>query len=374
MSTRIRELRERLNLNQDALGALVKVTRQTVAAWEKGQRELSMTQLTALSHALQVPVELLLRQEAVSAVQPRVSVLYRADKRSALSDTDEAIMTRKASDYAFIERLTGVLSWLPESRPMQVFDAAQIEQVAQETRDSLGVEDAPLGDALALLERKGLKVIRTRLPEGVFGFSAYSEDWGAIAFVNCQAQNVADQEGLREIPYERQVFTAFHELGHLIFHRREYREPTLPEGRRDPREDIANYFAGAVLVSARALREDLRGYEGRWLPLPLLCDLKLIYGVSVQTLLYRAAALGIITDKQRGQQLGDLKKRFPHNFGEPEDPICPPSKTMPRLESLVFQALVNDKLGESRAAEILGWPQQRVRDQLDTWLQGADSR
>ena len=373
MSTRIRELRERLNLNQDALGTLINVTRQTVAAWEKGQRDPSMTQLTALAQALQVPVELLLRQET-AATQPRVSVLYRADKRSALSETDEALMTRKAQDYAFVEKCLGVLSWLPESRPLQTFDAAQIEQVAQETRDSLGVEDAPLGDALALLERKGLKVIRTRLPEGVFGFSAYSEDWGAIAFVNCHAENGSGQDGLKELPYERQVFTAFHELGHLIFHRREYREPTPPEGRRDPREDIANYFAGAVLISARALREDLRGYEGRWLPLPLLCDLKLIYGVSVQTLLYRAAALSIITEKQRGQQLGDLKKRFPNNFGEPPEPICPPSKTMPRLESLVFQALVTDKLGESRAAEILGKPQQWVRDQLDIWLQGAEAR
>lgn len=373
MSTRIRELRERLNLNQEALGGLLGVTRQTVAAWEKGLREPSPTQLTAVAQALKVPVELLLRQERSQAQRPRVTVLYRADKRSALTETDEALMTRKASDYALVERLLGITSWLPESRPLHAFEPELIEQVAQETRDSLGVENAPLGDALGLLEQRGLKVIRDRLPDGVVGFSAYSEDWGAVAFVNQYRAQAVEQGGLKELPHERQVFTAFHELGHLIFHRREYREPTPVQGRRDHREDTANYFAGAVLIPSQTLRNDLASYRNRWLPLPLLCDLKLRYGVSVQTVLFRAAQLGIISDRQRGQQLGDLKKRFPGNFGEPPAPICPPSQTMPRLERLVFDALTSDKLGESKAAEILGWPQQAVRERLEDWLQEAET-
>lgn len=367
MSTRIRELRERLNLNQEALGTRVGVTRQTVAAWEKGQREPSMAQLTSVAQALEVPVELLLRKELTSPAQDRVNVLYRADKRSALTEADEVIMTRKARDYAFVERKLGALSWLPESRPLHEYDPRLVEQVAQETRDTLGVENAPLGDALDLLERRGLKIIRTRLPEGVFGFSAYSEDWGAVAFVNRYTLDEAG--GLKELPHERQVFTTVHELGHLIFHRREYREPTTVEGRRDHREDTANHFARAVLIPSQTLKDDLAAYKNRWLPVPVLCDLKARYRVSVGTLLYRAADLGIITDRQRGQQFGDLRKRFPETYGEPPEPVCPPSHAMPRLEFLVFTGLVNDKLGESRAAEILGWSLQRVRDQLEEWLQ-----
>lgn len=370
MSIRIRELRERLNLNQEDLGRLVGVTRQTVAAWEKGQREPSMTQITAVAQALEVPVELLLRTDTVSQ-QERVHVLYRADKRSALTEVDEAIMTRKAKDYAFVERKIGALSWLPESRPLHSYEPRLIEQVAQETRDTLGVENAPLGDALALLERRGLKIIRTRLPEGVFGFSAYSEEWGAVAFVN--RFRVDEAGGLKELPYERQVFTTFHELGHLIFHRREYREPTTVEGKRDHREDTANYFARAVLVPAQALREDLSAYQNRWLPLPVLRDLKVRYGVSVGTLLYRAADLGIITEKQKGQQFGYLKKEFPETFGEPPQPVCPPTLALPRLEFLVFTALLNDKLGESRAAEILGCPLHVIRERLEHWLGDGSS-
>lgn len=366
MSTRIRELRERLNLNQDALGEQIGVTRQTLAAWEKGVREPSMTQLTAVARALKVPVELLLRHTEKAEDTVRPTLLYRADKRNALNDTDEALMTRKASDYALVERVTETLPLLPESRPMTGFQIESVERVAEEMRDWLGVEHAPLGDAIALIERRGLKVIRGRWPESIFGFSAYTEDWGGLIFVNTH-------QGERAIPYERQAFTAMHELAHLIFHRREYREPTTPEGKKDPREEVANYFARAVLLSATALRDDLRGYQGRWVPEPLLKQLKLIYGASVQTILYRARDLGLISEKQFGQQFGLLRKKYPHNFNEPLDPICPPSTARPRLEVLVFTALVNEKLGESKAAEILGWTLQDVRLELEKWLPEDDA-
>lgn len=367
MSTRIRELRERLNLNQDTLGERMKVTRQTIAAWEKGQREPTMTQITQLAQVLEVPVELLLRHEAAPSDVGKVTVLYRADKRSSLSDTDEALMTRKASDYALVERLTGVLPLLPESRPLNGFDAEQVERVAQDTRDWLGVENAPLGDAIAIIERRGLKVIRTRLPDSVFGFSAYTDEWGGIIFVNTHQQG-------RELPFERQAFTALHELGHLIFHRREYKEPTTITTKRDPREDAANHFAGAVLLPAAALRDDLRNYRGRWLPEPLLKDLKLRYGASVGTILFRAATLDIISERQRNQQFGSLKKNYPNNYGEPPEPKCPPSQARPRLEMLVFAALVNEQMGESKAAEILGWTLHQVRTELNAWMpEGHDA-
>lgn len=365
MSTRIRELRERLNLNQDTLGEHVGVTRQTIAAWEKGQREPSMTHLTAVARVLKVPVELLLRSSASQDDRGRPTLLYRADKRGLLSETDEELMARKASDYALVEQLTDALTVLPESRPMTDFDAEKVERAAEDIRDWLGVEQVPLGDAIALVERRGLKVIRDCWPQNIFGFSAYTEDWGGLIFVNTH-------QGDRELPYERQAFTVMHELAHLIFHRREYREPTTVEGRKDPREDVANYFAGAILVPAAALRSDLRGYRGQWLSEPLLVDLKLRYGASVHTILRRARNLGIIPDRQYGLQVGKLKKTYPDNFGEPPEPTCPQSQARPRLERLVFYALVNDTLGESRAAEILGWSLSQVQQELAAWLPEDD--
>ena len=363
MSTRIRELRERLDLNQDQLGQRVGVTRQTIAAWEGGQRDPSITQFTRLALELRVPVEVLFPAD-ISSTKTAVHLLFRADNANVLSETDQDLLTRRASDYAFIERLVGLLPLIPEARPLIDYEEDAVEQVARETRDWLGVADAPLGDVFALIERKGLKVIRERLPSRVWGFSAYTEEWGGVIFVNTRAEG-------REIPTERQYFTALHELGHLIFHRREYTQPSPPVGKKDPREAAADHFAGAVLLPAAALKAELRQYRGRWLPEPLLIDIKKRYGVSVGTILFRAAQLGIITPKQRGQQFGMLKKAYPDNFSEP--PVSIPDPVgLHRLQRLVYGALVTEKITESKAAEILQCSLSEIRDELVNWLQGEE--
>lgn len=358
MSYRIRELRERLNLKQEELGARLDVTRQTIAAWEKGQREPSITQLTKIAQVLGVPTELLLRQE--NKKEQTVHLLFRADNPGALTDLDQALLAHRAENYVDIEQIMGSLPLLPESRPLMEYQAQSVERVARETRDWLGVEDAPLGDVIALLERKGLKVITAKLPDRIWGFSAYTEEWGGIIFVNTQSEG-------DPIAVERQYFTALHELGHLIFHRKEYSQPSTPTTKRDPREDIANHFAGAVLLPAEALKYELQAYEGRWLPEPLLLDIKLKYGASVGTIIMRAAQLGLITEKQKGQQLGKMRKEYAHNHGEPDRFTLQKPPGLSRLELLVYGAVVKDQISESRAAEVLQCPLYKLQKELENW-------
>ena len=202
----LRELRELSGLNQEALGEQAGVTRQTIAAWEKGEREPSMQQVVKLCRILNVPIDVML-----GLAEPAEPVLlFRADAAEMLTPGLKQALTRKACDYAEIEGLAGALPNLPVSRPMTTFDAHMVELVAREVRDWLGVEDAPLGDVLSLLEAKGLKVFLQKLPNAVSGFSAYTDEIGGAIFVNAGHRT------------ERQYFTALHELSHLIFHRKEY--------------------------------------------------------------------------------------------------------------------------------------------------------
>ncbi|MFN3337044.1 MAG: ImmA/IrrE family metallo-endopeptidase [Thermomicrobium sp.] len=351
-----------MDLNQEELGRRLGVTRQTVAAWEKGQREPSVTQWTQIAQHLEVPVDLLLRRD--TGAQRTHHLLFRSDRAGVLTETEEERLTRRAQDYAAIERIVGELPLLPESRPMDGYIDDAVERVAEETRDWLGVEDAPLGDVLALIEARGLKVIRDQLPEGVWGFSAYTEDLGGVIFVNTR------QNG-DPVPTERQYFTALHELGHLIFHRREYLEGFTSVEKKDPRERTADHFAGAVLLPARAMRAELRLYKGRWLPEPLLLHLKQRYGVSVITILIRAAQLGYISERQKGQQIGALKKSNPP-FGEPTVGALPPPQDLSRMKYMVLGALVAEMISASRAAELLGKPLHQVREDLQAWAPEDD--
>jgi Zn-dependent peptidase ImmA (M78 family) len=178
-------------------------------------------------------------------------------------------------------------------------------------------------------------------------------------------------------PTERQYFTALHELAHLVLHRRDYsgspvQPPAETTGRRakkSARERAADYVAAAVLLPESLLRRELRWYRQRWLPEVLLVDLKYRYRVSTRTVLMRAADLNLISDRQRGQQLGKIRKEH-GTHDEPGEKLPKPLATK-RLERLTMLALVSEEITTSRAAEILGEPLVTVRDKLARWLERA---
>lgn len=348
----IRTCREQKGISQEELGQAVGVTRQTIAAWEKSERTPSIEQLGKVARALGAPVDLLIGE----AADTEPTLLFRADVPSVLSDDVRRFLTRKAEDYAAIEKLTGSVPVIPESRPVTDYDFHFVEYVARQIRDWLGVEDAPLGDVLTLLETKGLKVMPETLPNEVSGFSAYTEDLGAVIFVNAKHAT------------ERRFFTALHELAHLVFHRKEYAAPSAPTIKGDPREKLANHIAGAVLLPSNLVEAELKYYRNRWIPEPLLGDLKYRYSVSMRTILYRAEQIGILNKRQMDMQIGKINSAC----GKENEPYpLPEPKAGRRLSRLVYQALADEKITISRAAEVLGASVFDVRNSLTAWHEGV---
>lgn len=357
------DFREAAGITQEGAGQRVGVTRQTIAAWERGDRSPSVEQLARLALAFRVSLADLL---GITPAEPDApSLLFRADDPSTLSSQLEALLCRRAADYAEVEKLAGELPTLPESRPYDDTDSEILEGVARELRDWLGVEDGPLGDVINLLETRGIKVIPHPLNEKISGFSAFRDDWGGVIFVNASH------------PTERQYFTALHELAHLVLHRRDYSgsptdsQPVSGPGRprKHPRERAADYVAAAVLLPEHILRRELRWYRQRWIPEVLLADLRYRYRVSTRTVLMRAADLGLISERQRGQQLGKLTAAH-GRLGEPGGELRAPQGTR-RLERLVMVALLGEEMTTARAAEVLGQSHSEVREELARWLEGA---
>ena len=349
VNSRIRAYREFKGLTQQELGNRMSVTRQTVAAWEKGESTPTVAQVFRLAGELEVPADLIF-----GLASSELPLLFRADEPSVLVPELKAILARRADDYSAVERALGLVPALPETRPMDGYESDIVEEVAHDVRTWLGVEEGPLHDGISLLEDKGLKVMLYPLPDEVSGFSAYTDESGGVIFIN---------EGH---PMERQIFTAFHEVAHLICHRQDYRRPSLKGKRDDPREKIANHFAGAVLLPKEALMRELRSYRGRWLPEAPLRDIKIRYQVSMRTIVIRAAQIGIISKKQEGQQIGVLDKKY----GRHNEPAqLERSQARPRLERLVFSALVEEVITASRGAEIMGRPLLDVREELAQWTE-----
>ncbi|AMV70698.1 DNA-binding protein [Desulfuromonas sp. DDH964] len=347
----LRSYREQANMSQGDLGKLLGVTRQTIAAWENGERAPSLEQLSKIARALNTPLELLLGE----AKESGPSLLFRSDNPESLSPELRALLARKYRDYASVESMTGEPSALPPSRNLEGYDPLLSETMGQEIRDWLGVEQAPLGDVLSILEEKGIKVILHPLPNEVSGLSAYTDELGGVIFVNAGH------------PTERQYFTALHELGHLIFHRREYGKPQ--SGKDREKENMASHFSGAVLMPRTVVEKELRNYRKQWIPEPLLQDLKLRYQISMRTILIRANQVGLMPLSLKRQQYDALDKKYGPTK---EDPVLPLPQTLRRLERLVYQALLKEEITTSRAAEILNKPLVEVHRELSNWLEEGD--
>lgn len=353
-------LREQQGLSQSDLGDQVGVTRQTIAVWEKGERLPSLGQLSRIAAALHVSVDVFLRP---AGEEGEAVLLFRADDASALTIPVRAQIQQQVIDYRELEEILGEIPKLPPASPLDTYDSGTVERLSREVRDFLGADDAPLGDVITLLEDRGFKVILTPLPKSVSGFSAYTQDWGGVIVVN------------KTHAVERQYFTALHELAHLICHRKDYHPHAIPAP-HDTREKIANHLAGAVLLPRDVIEFELRAYHDTWIPEPVLISLKYRYSVSMRTVLMRAKQLGIIPARQSGQQIGQLNKLYgkesePTQLKRLTDVSDVPGLPRTRLERLVYQAARDGHITRSRAAEILGQPVRKVRENLGLWMAGV---
>jgi len=353
ITLRLKDFRDQAGLSQDDLGRKVGVTRQTIAFWEKGERSPSLAQLHKVAKALEVTAGVLLEQ---GERKEKSTILFRSDAPDALKPEVRDVLAKRSRDYAFIEKALHEVSTLPPAHPYEGFDPVIAENMASEIRDWLGVERGALGDVFDLLEGRGLKVVLHPLPDEVSGLSAYTDETGAIFFINS------------EHPVERQYFTALHELGHLIFHRADYGEQNHKPS--DKKEKMANYFAGALLLSRYAVEKELKSFSGQWLPEPLLADMKLRYQVSLRTVVIRAGQVGVVSKKQALEQYEWIEDKY---GPAAESPVLERPKSLRRLERLVFRALLAEQITTSKAAEVLGRSLVSVHQALSAWLGDAES-
>jgi Zn-dependent peptidase ImmA (M78 family) len=142
-------------------------------------------------------------------------------------------------------------------------------------------------------------------------------------------------------PGDRQRFTLAHELGHLVLKGR------LQEGMDE--EKACNHFAGAFLLPRESLFQHLgtlrSAIEGRELFM-----LKHEFGISMMAVLMRSGQCGVISE--------NLQKRYFMQFSklgwrtkEPGEQY--PNETTYLFKQLVYRALGEDYIGESKAAELL---------------------
>jgi len=363
----LRRVRMGRDLSQQDVATRAGLTRVAYHRIEAGSAQPKAKTLTALAKALSVAVDDLLAES-----RPLIGVRFRTTKKIASRDNILASLTRRLIDLHELEQAAGDHPTFTLANLTVAGDGLKrAEVMAAAVRERVGLSpNDPIRDICGLVEDHGVTVLTVDVrSDAFFGLSvAPSAERGAAILVN-----VADH-----ISRERCIFTAAHELGHLVLHRSDYRDDSDAED--DAHEAEANTFASHLLMPATAFEREWAKNAGLGLVERVL-EVKRCFGISYMMVLYRLRQLGhddifdrfrAVYHDQHGVTLGktDEPAKLPaqgfraashdrllpvEDFRSAEPEALKQPRTLEyRVHRLVRAAVDAEHITLGRAAEILG--------------------
>lgn len=338
LGSRIKQGRLAAGMSLRELAQGVGLSAMAISKYERDQIKPSSEILLRLTKALGVRTEYFFRQPSIELTE----VDFRKHAKLSVQDEAKALEDVREKLERWLE-LEAVIpaSWpkafaLPEGLPSQIDTYEEIDTLADRIRVAWQLGTGPIGNLIDKMEEEGIKVILTPHDGG-------KKFDGLVARANGHTVIVVGQDW----PGDRQRFTLAHELGHLMLHGR--LSADLDE------ERACHRFASAFLVPKQeAIR--LLGASRSWIEPRELYLLKHEWGLSMNGWLYRAQDLGILNKAAARrhweffaqQNEGGVTWRE-HEPGDAYTKECPL-----RFAQLVYRALAEDLIGESKAAELLG--------------------
>lgn len=214
----------------------------------------------------------------------------------------------------------------PEGFPYPVGSGADAAHAAQLLRDAWLLSILPIYGMSDLLESRG---IRIGYIDGVDGFDAcafLSDDEFGFPLITVRL----------DAPGDVQRFAIARELAYFML--------------ADATPQVASHFAGAFLMPADAIRQELGEHRTR-IELYELYLLKQKYGMSMRTLLVLATNLRIISKEYFEEQMQIFRDE---GWAEQEPGLEYPSEAPTRLVRMVMRLQAEGEISEGRAAGMLG--------------------
>ena len=369
IAANVARLRLDRELTQEQLADKAGFSRVALGKIERGVVIPREGTLTALAKALAVPVGVL-----VTPVRPLKSVRFRAKTQVHGREQILAEVSKWLDDYKSLEVSLG--EQCPFKFNPEIFRSAGPESAAQKVREiaELGPKE-PVRDICGLLEKNGVKLLLLdKKRDSFFGLSAGEQDGGPAIVVNRWDR----------ISVERWIFTAAHELGHLLLHPGEYQRDETDLSADTERE--ADAFASEFLMPEEAFNSEWNETYGHPLLIRVL-KVKRIFRVSYKTVLYRLveseraeSEIWRTFQRQHRARFGKTLRKvdeplaleageFAWSWRRSEEPdgLSYNDFVENRLSRLVRRAVEEQHISRGRAAEILGITREEMRKQVREW-------
>lgn len=282
---RLKEARLFRRMTMEELACKVDIHKQAISQFENGKVSPDPLTLRRIAESLCFPYTFFVERDPASAIgNTYFRALYSSKKK------DLAAQKIKAK---YLVRIYSILATkvkfkelnLPNFEPCETMT---IEQIAMYIRNYWGLDQNPIPNMVALLERNGIIV-------GEFATNSRDIDAYYQYYEEAGRPTYCVVLGTDKKSFFRRQFNCAHELGHILLHER-YED--LDEINREEyrgREDEANAFAAAFLLPANAFGKDVSVYPNR---LSHYVELKEKWHVSMMAMIMRAYSLKYITSNQ----------------------------------------------------------------------------
>lgn len=373
----LRRIREEKGFTQSQIADLAGISRVAYRNIENGTSMPKVSTLQNISSGIGVKL-----QDLFVPIRSLKNVRFRALKKMNSRENILIEVARWLDDFNYLENLLkdheeykfkNLVTELSSIRGGQ----KKAKLAAKKARELLNIKEKdPIRDIAGLLESNGIKIYPYSLvSDGFFGLSVSEQDGGPAIIVNIWER----------ISVERWIFSAAHELGHLLLHLDSYNVSEITEDRKQ--EDEANIFASYFLMPEEAFESEWSDTSG--LPfVKRVLKVKRIFQVSYKTVLYRLSEkignsiwgkFQVAYKSRTGKTLritDEPEALSPEKFQQsPEvlrsqepDSLSSSQFMEDRLYRLVRNAIEKDEITMSRGAEILRLDLESMRDMISSWV------
>jgi len=316
------------------------VSHATIANYEKGRSQPTLSLLVALAEVYDRPVNWFLERG------PMLTGIRYRNLPSRLRELDkhryEAAALRWLEGYIKIEQFLGKplrqrLS--PAAPPARVNPSA----FARTIREQLGIADtAPVPSVIDALEAFGIRVIEVETPLRIDGFAAMMGEEPVVVLNPGR-------------PDDRIRLNASHEFFHVLLGdcSSTCADLALDEMKGD--EDLAFACARNFLLPETQLREAFEGES-----FVKLVKYKEKFGISISAMIYAARQQRILNDKTARFLWIEISRR---GWREKEPGTVRPDRAT-RFEQLVDGAIYQKKISPNHAAQLIGVREMELNSRL----------
>lgn len=349
-------LRELQGLSQTELAKKSDVSRQTVAKYESGESDPSISMLTKFSEALKTPITYFFNDEnskfddfnygfkILDFSSALRKVKYREQDKldESTSKAVKEMAFEKLTRLLTVEQIVGeeVRFKNPVKNLLNINTREKAEEAALELRKKWALYDNPFANVISVLEREGIKIIEVSTDSTFEGLSAEYMDMPIIVL----------NDAIQEVTRKR--FTTLHELGHLVLQ--------IPDDLNYEKiERICDAFAAMLILPKELLIMEL-GKSRVNLSIRELNLIKEKYGISIKALLVSAGFANIISwkkYKEMCEQL-DCNVETISSYQIPEVAI--------RFEQLLYRGVMTGKIDKETFTELGG--EEHIYNELEKEL------